>query len=112
MAFTSVEKDQLEAALVALDIEPTEEVMRQFLMFVVAIKVFEKKDKAYGSAWRKLGALNNLTRMATKVERLLEMFWHKQTWMTEDPDLDDAIDLLNYGGFFMQQAVDGEWTRG
>jgi hypothetical protein len=110
MAFTSVDKDQLVAALEALEIEPTEEMLNQALMFVVALKTYEKKDQMYGQAWKRLGALNNLTRMATKVERLLEQFWHRED-NRNGADLDDAVDLLNYDAFFMRQAIEGEWTK-
>jgi hypothetical protein len=96
MAFTSVDKDQLVAALEALEIEPTEEMLNQAQM--------------YGQAWKRLGALNNLTRMATKVERLLEQFWHRED-NRNGADLDDAVDLLNYDAFFMRQAIEGEWTK-
>lgn len=105
--------DQLIAGLFAMGwTDPSEEMLQQFGVVMGSISVFDQKDRIYGSAWKRLGALNNLTRMATKVERLLEQFWHNSSDVPAVPDLDDAYDLINYSAFFIRQASSGEWTRG
>lgn len=95
--------------------DPSPELKRQFHIFVEALGIYDEKDTLYGQAWKRLGALNNLSRMATKMERLLEMYWHKEIHRGARRggklDLDDAFDLLNYTAFFVRQADKGEWTR-
>lgn len=104
--------DQLIGALFALGFtEPDDEDMQHLEVLLDAFVQFHNKNRTYGGAWRKLGALNNLLRMATKVNRLLEMYWHNE-YNRKDPDLDDAYDTINYAVFFMRQAKIKEWTRG
>lgn len=101
----------------ALDLPASVDSADQVTTMLRALEIYGKKDRLYGSAWKRLGALNNLTRMSTKVERLLEMYWHQDNHRLSAEssvvvDLDDAYDLLNYSCFFVAQASKGQWTRG
>lgn len=106
--------DRVREALEALGFaDPTPDMVAQFMIFANAFYIYFSKNGQYGGAWRRLGALNNLTRMSTKVERLLEMFWHQERFRTPaGMDLDDVFDLINYSAFFVRQAMQGQWTRG
>lgn len=99
----------LEVALERLGINPTPEVLEQLEVFLKALAIYDERSAPYGDVWKQYGALNNLVRGATKVDRLMEVWWH-------NPDggkalgkdgLDDAYDALNYMAFFARLVVQG-----
>lgn len=107
-----MEMNAAKDALVALGLKVTDESVLQMSVLAESLQIYQDRDTKYGSAWKRLGALNNLTRMSTKVERLLEMYWHQRDYVESDSlDLDDAYDLINYCAFFIRQAKLGKWTR-
>lgn len=78
-----------------------------------ALAIYNERSQMYGDAWRRYGALNNLIRAATKLERLVAMFWHgSEGPPLEELSVDDAYDAINYLVFFIIQAKKGEWRRG
>jgi hypothetical protein len=105
----------MHKALELVGVTPTDQAIEQFRVLVRCMELYEERDQKYGSAWKRLGALNNLTRMSTKIERLLAMYWHKRPPRMVNPDaswdLDDAFDLINYSAFFIRQAQTNEWTQ-
>lgn len=116
---SGVTEEQTAKALTAAGLYPTDEMIPQAMILLNCLALYQERDQKYGSVWKRLGALNNLTRMSIKIERLLSMYWHKKRYIQEedngqtyDLDLDDAYDLINYSCFFIRQATRNEWTRG
>lgn len=103
--------DDIEEALRALSITVNDESVFQMHVMAQALRTHESRSGSYKTAWKRLGALNNLARMSTKCERLLERHWYGNPPKDLDIDLDDAFDLINYCVFFIRQAELGEWTR-
>jgi hypothetical protein len=96
-----------------LDIEHNQEMEEQFTVLMACMKLYADRDKEYGSVWKQYGALSNLSRGATKVDRLMEMWWHKgfnDTSLFHKNRLDDAYDLINYIVFFIRCARNGDLT--
>ena len=96
--------------LESIGIEASDDNCEQLLVFTQALTIYNQRTGQYRQAWRKYGALNNLIRAATKLERLVQLFWHG----SEGPPLeqlstDDAHDALNYLAFFLRQAQQGQW---
>ena len=82
----------------------------QLAIFMNAMSVMVERRGQYMDAWREYGALNNLIRAATKVKRLVNLFWHNEGGPPyEDRSDDDAIDALNYLAFFLRQSCLREW---
>jgi hypothetical protein len=92
----------------------TDSTIEQLKIFIDCLRLHAERDKLYGAAWKKHGALANLLRMSTKLERLLNMFWiaNGRNDLPVSADLDDAFDLINYTAFFLRQAKKGLWTSG
>lgn len=70
-----------------------------------ALDVMVQRSASYGAIWRQYGALNNLVRAATKVDRAMEVWWRNggPTEMHKDV-LDDPMDAINYLAFFIALA--------
>ena len=75
-----------------------------------AVRLMAERTTAYGLVWKQYGALSNLLSAARKIDRLMNIWW----FATEDQPpalhkdaLDDAMDAINYLGFFIQNAREG-----
>lgn len=108
------ESDNVRLILELLEVEFTEDNYAIMSMFVRAYQIYIERSKVHGTAWKRRGALNNLVRAATKLERVEEVYWYPDNVPFDniDLDLDDAFDALNYVAFFITQAERGEWKRG
>lgn len=112
---TVQKRDQRDAAMRTLGIPVTLDNQAQFDVLMDVMDLYVAREGIHGGAWKRLGALNNLARLATKVERLLNQFWYKQAERNGDedvPDMDDAYDAISYAVFVIRQAGNSEWTRG
>jgi hypothetical protein len=85
-------------------------------VLIDAERIYEERSLVYGDVWKQYGALNNLVRAATKIDRLMAIWWHNQddfegfvTALHKD-GLDDAYDAINYLAFFVRCAKNGNVT--
>lgn len=96
---------------------PNMDTVEQFMTMMECVVIHHERSRKYGQAWRKYGALNNLLRLASKVERLIEQFWRSRfsdgapAIDLHNPDLDDAYDAVNYAVFMIRQGKAGQWTK-
>lgn len=103
--------EQLEEFLASAGITPSEESAEQLEMFLRALKVHAGRTQHYSRAWAQYGAMSNLLNMARKVDRLMLRHWGLGMKTTFHKDeLDDAVDLLNYTGFFMRCVEEGNFV--
>lgn len=104
----------LTALLEACGIEENEETTEQLAVFLAALKLFEDRNKTYRNIWETYGALSNLLRSATKIDRAMEIWWHDQSDngnpLLHKDNLDDAFDALNYLVFFIRCVRSGNIT--
>lgn len=99
-----------EDLLIALGIEPTETTRAQLAVMAQAVQLFAERDTKYGGVWQQYGALSNLVRSATKVDRLMNVWWHGNvdgSPALHKDSLDDAFDMINYMIFFIRCAREG-----
>ena len=75
-----------------------------------AVALMVHRTGSYGLVWQQYGALNNLVRAATKVDRLMEYWWHGDGSLEHKEALDDALDAMNYLAFFIANARAGNIT--
>jgi hypothetical protein len=76
-----------------------------------ALAIMVDRTSSYGLVWQQYGALNNLVRAATKVDRLMETWWfHDDPSLIHKDALDDAFDAMNYLNFFIANARAGNIT--
>lgn len=90
---------------------PTEESINQAIALEQALIVHWQRSRSYGTVWKKWGALSPLLSAAKKMDRLMECFWFRRDGhsVPGKPDIDDAVDLINYAAFFMRlQAGEGQ----
>ena len=102
----------LDELLEACGIEYNEEVVEQIAVFLTALKLYEERNRTYRNIWETYGALNNLLRAATKVDRSMEIWWHSRdpNPLLHKDNLDDAIDAINYLVFFIRCVRSGNIT--
>jgi len=104
----------MEELLEAFGIEPNEEVQEQLMVFLTALRLFDERNRVYRNVWETYGALSNLLRSATKVDRAMEIWWHDQgdngNPLLHKDNLDDAFDALNYLVFFIRCVRAGNIT--
>lgn len=107
-------RESLEEVLEGFGIEATPDVEEQFIILLTALKIYSDRGKIYGDTWTTYGALNNLLRAATKVDRSMEIWWHDQSEnnnpLMHKDNLDDAIDAVNYLVFFIRCVRAGNIT--
>lgn len=108
------ESDNVRLILELLGVAYTEDNYAVMSMFVRAYQIYIERQAKYHDAWKRYGALNNLIRSASKLQRVQEVYWYPDEVPLDDMDLDldDAFDALNYLAFFITQAERGEWKRG
>lgn len=98
--------ESVEEVLNHYGIECTQETRAQFEVFMRALKLFDERNRTYRNVWETYGALSNLLRAATKVDREMEIWWHSadpgHNPLQHKESLDDAYDALNYLVFFIR----------
>jgi len=87
------------------------EVTLHMFEFVEAVSIFKQRQASYGDAWKQYGAVANLLKAATKMDRLMEIWWFNPDGAKalKKDALDDAYDLLNYAVFFIRLAREGNF---
>jgi hypothetical protein len=105
-------RESMEELLEACGIEQNEETEQQLLVFLTALKLFDNRNRTYRNIWETYGALSNLLRAATKVDREMEIWWHSPELdcLQHKEALDDAFDALNYLAFFIRCVRSGNIT--
>lgn len=100
---------ELAAVFNRLGIEQNANNLDHFMVLMEALQTFAERERNYNGVWRQYGALSNLLRSATKIDRLMEVWWHNPdgAGALHKDGLDDAVDLINYAVFFMRTARDG-----
>lgn len=76
----------------------------QFFVFMLALTVNANRERKYRGLWRKYGYKGVMTHVASKAARAQVAVDRG----TLPQDLDDALDILNYAGFLIRLAVDGD----
>jgi hypothetical protein len=91
-----------------------EDAKDHFDVFIDAERIYEERSLMYGEVWKQYGALNNLVRAATKIDRLMAVWYHEggtdSVVALHKDSLDDAYDALNYINFFIRCAKEGNIT--
>ena len=84
----------------------TEENFEHFQVMMDVLKLYDERTIVYGQVWKNYGALNNLVRAATKIDRLMATWWHETMDIPpmHKDSLDDAYDAINFLLFFMRCA--------
>lgn len=102
----------VEELLAACGIEENEENIDQLAVFLTALKLFDDRNRTYRNIWETYGALSNLLRAATKVDREMEIWWHQglENPLLHKEALDDAFDAINYLVFFIRCVRSGNIT--
>lgn len=102
-----------------LSLDNTQENRDQFEALMEPMVIFAERGKVYGDNWKFYGALNNLVRAATKVDRTMAIWWHDYAdkYLASDSArelhkdaLDDAFDAINYLTFFIRLVREGNIT--
>lgn len=102
----------VENLFAACGIEQNDENIEQLAVFLTALKLFDERNRTYRNIWETYGALSNLLRAATKVDREMEIWWHSSSLdcLGHKEALDDAFDALNYIVFFIRCVRNGNIT--
>lgn len=109
--------DELREWCDDLDFPITDDNAEHLGVLLEAMDLYVERSEAYGQVWKQYGALNNLVRLATKVDRLMKVWWHNVTSSKaghpsaiHKSNLDDALDAINYDIFFVRAARLGNFT--
>lgn len=108
--------EAVEELLEACDIEYNQETEEQLTVFLTALKLYDTRNRTYRNIWETYGALSNLLRAATKVDREMEIWWHSTgngvagNPLLHKEALDDAFDAINYLTFFIRCVRAGNIT--
>lgn len=87
---------------------PTE-CIEQLKAFEEALKVHKDRTNSYGTIWKEYGSRSPLLSAAKKMGRLMKIFWYGNGHFIDGkPQLDDAVDLLNYTAFFIRLRTEEE----
>lgn len=103
--FLSATSDEREAALTALGFENTEDNWEQLSYFAEAMRLYEKRGKKYGDAWKDYGFQDCMFHCRSKMKRLGAVLQNIAAEVAGDLEIDDGIDLLNYAVFAMRNAM-------
>lgn len=86
---------------------PNTEFMRDQLdVFLDALLIAADRNIKYKDLWKRRGWTVNLVHLDHKAGRLMKEFWGEEVSGT-DPDLDSALDLINYTAFFIRNVRAG-----
>lgn len=91
--------DKIKAILDTLQVEQTAENAAQLGVYLQAYSVFLDRNQRHNAAWRIAGVPGLLVDIRKKVERLWNEFMLSER---RPPDVDSAIDAINYLAFFIQ----------
>lgn len=86
-------------------------------VLVEALGIYAGKNPKYNDNWIRMGYRGCLVRIRERAERLWDQFWDGPTQICPDQekvDVDDALDLINFAGFFVrgirsEATRDGQW---
>lgn len=104
--------------------DPAEDAtLEQLAVFIAALDVYHERNVKYKDNWKRMGWRGQLIRIRERAERLWDDFWNKEgaTGSGDDIEIndwevDDALDLINFAGFFVRAVEagnrDGEWWEG
>lgn len=105
-----------------LGVEMSSDTAFHFHEMLKIFKLYCDRNASYKGVWQQYGALNNLVRAATKVDRLMAVWWTNEEEVLErngkpkpllhKDGLDDAADAINYLLFFMRCAMGGNMVGG
>lgn len=90
--------------------EEKQALHEQQVVFNKAWSIMSQRTGAYSLVWKQYGALANLLNSARKIDRLMNIWWRGEDDDVPQLDkslLDDAYDAINYLGFFIQCAEEG-----
>lgn len=103
----------VENVFARYQIEVTNSNLAHFNILMECLKVHDGRTKAYGTVWKRYGALSNLLSAARKVDRLMESWWRRgdgHAPALHKDNLDDAYDAINYLVFMIRNARSGNLT--
>lgn len=83
-------------------------VLAQAQVLMDALVVYRDRNRKYRDNWKRMGWRGVLIRIRERSERLWDQLWANPT---DSPDLDDALDLINFAAFLVR-AAKGEATHG
>lgn len=83
----------------------SKETVDQLAVFADALKIHAERTASYGQAWKQYGAMAMLLKLAGKVDRLMARHWWTRDFHKASDD--DALDVLNYGAFFIRCVKSG-----
>jgi hypothetical protein len=92
-------------------------VKAQFEVLMEALTIYAERNPKYNDNWRRFGWRGCLFRLRERVERLWDYLWDYPicdgSSASPYPDMDDAIDLINFAAFTVRAVRmdnrDGSW---
>lgn len=89
----------IEYILAEHDIDPTEDVLAQFDVFMDALNVYYEREQQHGSTWKEFDTADAAHHVKHKAARMANMAGR------EEVDTDEALDAINYAAFFVRHAI-------
>lgn len=107
--------EELNDVLDLMGVDLTDDNREHLDVLLECFDLYTARSENYGQVWKNYGALNNLVRSASKVDRLMETWWHGRPPESAHPamhkdSLDDALDAVSYLTFFIRSARAGNLT--
>lgn len=113
MSLESTTSAAIEAVFEQHNIDVTPGNLEHFEFLMKCLKLHNDRTRAYGTVWKRYGALSNLLSAARKVDRLMESWWRRgegHAPALHKDNMDDALDAVNYLVFMMRNARAGNVT--
>lgn len=98
---------EIEQFLNYCNVEATDDLRQQVGIFVDCLQLRQERGKRYGDTWKRRGYKGSLWMMDHKMLRLDEQWMRNTPEEPEATEMDDALDLINYTCFFIQNAIAG-----
>ena len=93
------DEHDLRAGLAELGLEVTPDNVAQMAVFVKAMTIYQEREKKHLGLWKDQPLSDTLHHIHSKHARV-----RAQVVNVKDPDMDDALDLLNYTAFLVRRV--------
>lgn len=91
------------AVLQMMGIPPSDTDVDQMMVMLSAFDIFRQRNERYQDLWREGGYDDSANSLKHKVMRVVQ-----ETRTTEgEPQIDDALDIINYACFWIRNVNDG-----
>lgn len=96
--------------LESLGLDPSHDMLAQLRVFAEALYIYEERERQRGSAWKGLGCDDKAHHIRSKAARINHIVAstltasEEETHLTYSNGTDEALDIINYAGFYIRQA--------